>query len=129
MSKFNSIEISNIVSLHPNVEVHKYLGVFEHVCYAPTRSSIQSFRNYYDAYAANVLRDIAIDEGSRTSITDMKELRTSENGNYRLDICISKDCRFVAFQLFERHSMCFEPFCNLCILEGEQARAFENLLA
>lgn len=129
MSKFNSIEISSIVSLHPKVEVHKFFGVFEHVCYSPTRSSIQSFRNYYDADAANILRDIATDSNTRTTIADIEEMRTSENGNYRLDICISKDCRFVAFQLFERRSTSFEPYCNLCILEGEQARAFENLLA
>lgn len=129
MSKFNSIEIADIVSLYPKVETHKFFGFFERVMYMPTRSRIESYRNYYDAPEAHILHDIAEGEDARRSLSELPEMNTSESGNYRLDICMSNDCKFVAFQVFERNQNDFVPYSKLCILEGEQAQAFENLLA
>jgi len=129
MSKFNSIEISSIVSLHPRVEHNKHFGLFESVRYTPTRSSISSFRNYYSANDAKVLTDIAAGGDARKAMNQMKEISTQNEGKYRLDICISADCRFVAFQVFERQDKTFQPCSQLCFLEGDEASAFENLLA
>lgn len=129
MSKFNTIEISNLVALHPKVEVHKFLGLFERVSYLPTRSNIESYRNYYDAREADVLQKIAEGDDPQTALEAAEEMQTSNNGNYRLDICMSKDCQFAAFQVFEREHGEFVPYSKLCFLEGNQAQVFENLLA
>lgn len=128
MSKFNAIEISNLVSLHPRVEIHKILGLFERVRYLPTRSAIQSYRNYYEATQAQVFQQIADSEDPETKLASASEMHTSENGNYRLDICLSADCQFAAFQVFVRQDESYIPYSKLCFLEGAQAKTFENLL-
>lgn len=129
MSKFNTIEISNLVSLHPKVEKHKFFGFFERVCYQPTRSSIESYRNYYDIREADILQQIAEGDDPKTTLEAATEMQTSENGDYRLDICLSEDCQFAAFQVFERKQGEFVPYSKLCFLEGAQAEAFEDLIA
>lgn len=129
MSKFNTIEIANLVALHPKVEVHKYFGLFERVTYAPTRSNIESYRNYYNVYEADVLQKIAEGDDPKVILEAAEEMQTSSNGNFRLDICLSRDCQFAAFQVFERQHDEFVPYSKLCFLEGGQAQVFENLLA
>ena len=129
MSKFNTIEISGLVSLHPKVETHKFLGFFEHVRYQPTRSSIESYRNYYGAREAEVFQQIADGNDPKATLEAAEEMQTSEGGDYRLDMCLSEDCQFAAFQVFERRKGEYVPYSKLCFLEGAQAEAFENLIA
>lgn len=129
MSKFNTIGISNLVALHPKVEIHKFFGFFERVCYQPTHSSIESYRNFYDIREADILQQIAEGNDPKTALETAEEIHTSENGDFRLDICLSKDCQFAAFQVFERKQDEFIPYSKLCFLEGAQAQAFENLIA
>lgn len=129
MSKFNTIAISRFVALHPKVEIHKILGLFERVCYQPTRSSIQSYCNYYTADEATVLRHIAEGDDPRLALRSAQEIHTTDNGDYRLDLCLSGDCQFAAFQVFERKNNEYIPYSKLCFLEGEEASALENLLA
>ena len=129
MSKFNSIEISNLVALHPKVEVHKFLGLFERVSYQPTHSLIESYQNYYDAPDADVLQKIAEGDDPKETLEAAMEMNTVQTGDYRLDLCISKDRMFAAFQVFERQSDKFVPYSKLCFLEGDSANMFENLLA
>lgn len=128
MSKFNTIEISHLVGLHPKVESTKFLGLFERVVYQPTHSPIHSFRNYYDSQAANILLQISETASRQESLQRLSEIKTETSGNYRLDLCISDDHNFVAFQVFERQSTTFVPFTTLCFLEGPNAMAFEDIL-
>lgn len=129
MSKFSTIEISRLVSLHPKVERYSFLSFFEHACYLPTRSNIRSYRNYYDAREACLLQQIAEGNDPRTTLETVVGMQSSPSGDYRLDFCLSKDCQFAAFQVFERQSGEFVPYSKLCFLEGSQAQALENLIA
>lgn len=129
MSKFSTIEISRLVSLHPKVERHSFLSFFEHACYLPTRSDINSYRSYYDAPEAGLLQQIADGSDPKATLVTASGMQSSPNGDYRLDLCLSKDCQFAAFQVFERQSDEFVPYSKLCFLEGSQAQALENLIA
>lgn len=129
MSKFNAIEISGLVSLHPKVETRKFLGLFEQTRYQPTHSCIESYRNFYDAHEAEVFQQIADSNETKDILQTATEMQTSDHGDYRLDLCMSKDCQFAAFQIFERKQDQFVPYSKLCFLEGIQAEAFNNLLA
>lgn len=129
MSKFSAIEISSLVALHPKVEIHKFLGLFERVCYQPTRSSIESYRNFYDEPEAELLQRIAEAEDPRQCLGESLEIRTSADQRYRLDLCMSSDCQFAAFQVFECQHGEYVPYSKLRFLEGDQARVFESLLA
>lgn len=127
MSKFSNIQIAEIVALHPQVEVHKFFGLFEYATYQGTHSRIESYRNFYNKPEALSLVHIA--DAPKESLLSASELQANPDGNYRVDLCISKDCKFAAFQVFERKGSDFEPFSKLCILEGEEASTFEKLLA
>lgn len=132
MSKFTSIEMSDLVALHPKVESHKFLGMFEHVCYKPTNSKIESYRNYYNASEAEVLIRLSEEpeENFEQCISANKELQiTDNNAEYRMDLCLSHDCCFAAFQVFQLRQGEYTPVSKLRILEGEKAKSFENLLA
>ena len=129
MSKFRTIGISSLVALHPKVEIHKFLGMFERVNYQPTHSAISSYRNYYNVREAELLQQIADTEQPAQGQASVTEIHTADNGDYRLDLCMSADCEFVAFQVFVRKRGEYEPFSKLCFLEGESARIFEDLLA
>ena len=129
MSKFSAIEISSIVTLHPKVESRKFLGLFERTRYQPTHSPIESYRNYYDQREADLFQQIAESSNPGQRMIDMKEMQTSKSQDYRVDLCISHDCQFVAFQVFVRQQDEYAPYSKLCFLEGNDASAFENLLA
>lgn len=129
MSKFNAIEIARLVALHPKVDERRFMGLFERVVYVPTRSRIDSYRNYYGQHEADVLLNIAEAEDPRPFLGQAKEIHIDPQGRYRLDLCISADCCFAAFQVFEQRNGTFEPYSKLRFLEGEDARVFENLLA
>lgn len=129
MSKFNAIEISSLVSLHPKVETHKLFGLFERVQYQPTHSKIESYRNYYSASEASIFQQIADAPHPEQELAHLDEMQTNPEGSYRVDLCLSHDCKFAAFQVFERRNDEFVPFSKLCFLEGELASKFENLLA
>lgn len=129
MSKFNAIGISSLVALHPKVEIHKFLGLFERVSYQPTHSAIVSYRNYYSAREAEIFQQIAETEDPTSCLKNAEEMQTVDNGDYRLDLCMSNDCQFAAFQVFERKQGEYIPYSKLRFLEGDSARIFENLLA
>lgn len=129
MSKFNSIGISSIVALHPKVEIHKFFGLFERVSYQPTHSAIVSYRNFYGLQEAQVFLQIAETEDPTSCLKNAEEMQTVEDGDYCLDLCMSKDCQFAAFQVFERKKGEYIPYSKLRFLEGDSARIFENLLA
>ena len=129
MSKFSTIEISRLVALHPHVEVHRFLGFYERVSYQPTHSGIESYRNFYAAPEAEVLQQIAEAEDPSQFLSSAVEMMTTDGGNYRLDLCMSHDCRFAAFQVFELKGEDYVPYSKLRFLEGDNARIFESLLA
>lgn len=129
MSKFHTIEIADLVALHPHVEISKFLGFFEHVFYQPTHSNIESYRNYYAKTDANTLADIAEAEHPTQLMEQVSEMHTSTSNDYRLDLCMSADHQFAAFQVFARKQDAYVPYSKLCFLEGNCAAQFENLLA
>ncbi len=128
MSKFSSIEISNLVALHPKVEIHRFMGLYERVCYQPTHSRIESYRNFYGQREAQVFQQIAEAEDPQACLSTATEMQTSATQDYRVDLCMSGDCQFAAFQVFERQHDQYVPYSKLRFLEGELAKVFENLL-
>ncbi len=132
MSKFEALEMSQHVALHPRVEAQKFLGLFgQHYLYTPTRSRISSFSNYYDTNDGEAF--LRISEASEEEICEqinrMGERQVTGQGEYRLDLCISADARFVAFQLYHRQRGEYQAVSIIRFLEGDTAQCFEQLLA
>lgn len=132
MSKFEAIEMSKHVALHPKVEEHKILGLFgRHYQYAPTHSRLSSYRNYYNTADGESFLHLseAPAEVIGEQISTIGERNTTADGEYRLDMCLSDDARFVAFQVFKRNRGEYEPVSIIRFLEGDEAQSFEQLLA
>lgn len=131
MSKFSAIEISQLVALHPKVNNQKLFGLFERVRYVPTGSKIESYRNYYSAADAETLIRLSetSDDAIAQDLSNCSELPLSQEQDYRMDLCKSDDCQFVAFQVFRKKMGEYEAASKLRILEGELALKFENILA
>ena len=51
-----------------------------------------------------------------------------ENGNYLLEVCVSRDRRFVALMLHHYILMGYEPVTDVCIFEDKEAYLIQKLL-
>ena len=131
MSNFDAIEMSKHVALHPKVEARKFLGLFgRQYQYVPTHSRLSSYRNYYNATDGESFLHLseATAEVISQQIRSIGERNTTDNGEYRLDMCLSADACFVAFQVYKLQGGDYVPVSIIRFLEGDDARNFEQLL-
>ena len=99
MSRFFSVEIASAVSEHPHVSIKKsFFGLFANAYYNVTNSQIDSYENSYSRETGERIKPL-FSVGDKYVIgctKDIGSLHQQPNGNYRLDICISRDRHFIA---------------------------------
>lgn len=132
MSLFFSVEMASAVSKHPHVSIKKSLfGLFAKAYYNVTKSQIGSYENSYSRETGERIKPL-FSIGDKYVIGCTKDiglLHQQPNGNYRLDICISRDRQFIALQLFHFENLMYRPVTDVRYFEGEQAEAIEKLFA
>ena len=132
MSRFFSVEIASTVSEHPHVSIKKsFFGLFANAYYNVTNSQIDSYENSYSRETGERIKPL-FSVGDKYVIgcaKDIGSLHQQPNGNYRLDICISRDRQFIALQLFHFENLMYRPVTDVRYFEGEQAEAIDNLFA
>ena len=132
MSRFFSVEIASTVSEHPHVSIKKsFFGLFANAYYNVTNSQIDSYENSYSRETGERIKPL-FSVGDKYVIgctKDIGSLHQQPNGNYRLDICISRDRQFIALQLFHFENLMYRPVTDVRYFEGEQAEAIEKLFA
>lgn len=132
MSRFFSVEMASAVSKHPHVSIKKSLfGLFAKAYYNVTKSQIGSYENSYSRETGERIKPL-FSIGDKYVIDCTKDiglLHQQPNGNYRLDICISRDRQFIALQLFHFENLMYRPVTDVRYFEGEQAEAIEKLFA
>lgn len=132
MSRFFSVEIASAVSEHPHVSIKKsFFGLFANAYYNITNSQIDSYENSYSRETGERIKPL-FSVGDKYVIgctKDIGSLHQQPNGNYRLDICISRDRQFIALQLFHFENLMYRPVTDVRYFEGEQAEAIEKLFA
>ena len=132
MSRFFSVEIAPAVSEHPHVSIKKsFFGLFANAYYNVTNSQIDSYENSYSRETGERIKPL-FSVGDKYVIgctKDIGSLHQQPNGNYRLDICISRDRQFIALQLFHFENLMYRPVTDVRYFEGEQAEAIEKLFA
>ena len=132
MSRFFSVEMASAVSKHPHVSIKKSLfGLFAKAYYNVTKSQIGSYENSYSRETGERIKPLfSIGDKEVIGCTkDIGLLHQQPNGNYRLDICISRDRQFIALQLFHFENLMYRPVTDVRYFEGEQAEAIEKLFA
>lgn len=129
MASFKSLEMAAVLSQDNRIEIKKSL-FGQKALYQPTQSPID----------VEVL-EYAPDAGARmerllTLSTDklMAELQTKEApkstpvGQFRLEVCRSKDGAFAAVQLFRFADFTYHVASELKLLEGADVALVEKLL-
>ena len=132
MSRFFSVEIASAVSEHPHVSIKKsFFGLFANAYYNITNSQIDSYENSYSRETGERIKPL-FSVGDKYVIGCTKDiglLHQQPNGNYRLDICISRDRQFIALQLFHFENLMYRPVTDVRYFEGEQAKKKKKLFA
>ena len=102
MSKFYNLDMAKEVALHPQiVEASHFFGLLKDIVYAPTSSQVESYSNFYNDNDAQLFKLLIDSPTSKLeeSLKPLETVETTDDGRYRLDLCISHDGQFIAMQL------------------------------
>ena len=128
MPSFKSLEMAAAVSAYHNISIRKSFFSTK-VIYIPTDSAVKTMVLEYspsDGKQVERLLCMPPDE----MIADIEhngKPRTGANGNFRLDICLSKDRRFCALQLFRFVGLRYCPVFAPRFYEGKDAETVSKL--
>ncbi len=130
MSKFLALNMANEVAKNPQVSLEKSVfGLHTSAQYQPTHSKIDSFSNFYGTTGRDILERILDSKNVDDAIESVNEIECDESGKYRLDLCISRDHKFIAMQLNEVTDSAEKHLSPIRYYEGEDAEKIENLFA
>lgn len=124
MASFKHMEIAPVVSAHEHIETKKgFLGLSTKVCYTPTRSEVDSIRNYYTPASGSAIQQFLLrfQSDPASAAKAALSLTTDPNGNYSLEMCVSRDGHFMALQLFRYSDLAYQPITEVRIYEGQEA--------
>lgn len=132
MSRFNSVEMAKTVSQHSHVAMnHTFFGIITTARYTETGSLIDSFENFYAKIEGEELRGFLSlsDDQIQNRKCWNRIAYNKEYGNYRLDLCLSRDHKFVAMQLYQFIAFMYRPVTDVRCFEGETAEHVLKLIA
>lgn len=131
MSKFNALRMAQEVAKYPQIAIRdSFFGLFSETVYKPTESKVESYSNYYDADNGLVFRRLieCPDEHLSEMLQSLHETHQDKQGRFRLDLCISEDCRFIAMQLNEVSAESVHHLTPIRYFEGKEAEQVEDLI-
>ena len=105
-----------------------FFGLCTTLTYTPTQSIIDARQIELTPSEGDQLSRLMNDgRDSLLKAAASVKLHPIVNGNYKLDVCISRDHQFVALQLLKYIQLNYEPVTPLLIYEGEEAKAVAQL--
>lgn len=130
MAKYNSEEMAKAISQHKNTGITKsFFGLVENAVYIPTNSKIGTYRKYYSKEVGgcfsklNALSEAQLDEYVKKN----GKLQTDDNGNIKVEFCLSKDASFLVMQIFQFCDLNYHPTSDVMVFEGSTAQTIANL--
>lgn len=123
--------MAKTVAANPNIEVKKRLfGLFSHVVYKPTRSTVMAHRYEYTAEEGERLKGLLDAKGEvlEQKLKALEPLHHVDLGNIELQTCYSVDHRFAALQLMNYKDLCYVPVTDVHVFEGREAQLIIDLL-
>ena len=130
MAKINHIEMGAEVMALDNIEVKKgFMGWSVKLIYKPTHSIVKIKEKEYSAEDGRRLKSILATEPENIEEAISKfPVSAIGMGNVKLQACISKDFQFAAVQLLSFQDFDYKPITDVCVYEGEAAKAIARLL-
>ncbi len=117
------------VSAYKNIAIKKSLFSTK-AFYTPTGSPVKALVLEYspsEGEKVERLLNMAPDKMA-AEIEQKGKPRTSPNGNFQLEVCLSDDRRFCALQLSRFADLCYHPLFEPRFFEGEVVEDYAKLL-
>ncbi len=128
MSSLKSLEMVAAVSAYKNITIKKSLFSTKAV-YTPTQSHVKAMVLEYSPSEGGELErllNMPLDKMA-AEIQQRGKPATSDNGNFRLEVCLSDDHQFCALQLFRFSNYSYHPLFEPRFLEGTDVEYIAKL--
>ncbi len=128
MAKVSKLEMAPQVLNHSNITIQKSL-LGEKVIYTPTGSRVKAYQREYASSDGQLLQRIfnASDDQLEALVEKARGVVKSAIGSTRVDMCISADRQFAAFQMFKFLNLSYQRDGNVRIYEGYAANLIADL--
>ena len=128
MAKVSKLEMAPQVLNHSNITIQKSL-LGEKVIYTPTGSRVKAYQREYASSDGQLLQRIfnASDDQLEALVEKARGVVKSAIGSTRVDMCISADRQFAAFQMFKFLNLSYQRDGNVRIFEGYTANLIADL--
>lgn len=115
----------------PQVEIKKcFFGLSTSMTYMKTNSKIRIIQNEYDASNGKMLEDLLLT--SPEKLVELgapaKDIKKSDIGNYRLDVCLSDDKQFLAAQLLRFVDFNYVEITDMKVFEGKASEIIAEII-
>ena len=118
------------VAKHPLIADQEHLfGLIHNVVYKPTDSKIESYSNYYTEEDARLFKNLieGKDGNLQEELNPLEKVMCNEESLFRLDLCISHDCHFIAMQLNHVNGKEITHITPIRYFEGNDALAVNEI--
>ena len=129
MAKVSKLEMAPQVLNHSNITIQKSL-LGEKVIYTPTGNRVKAYQREYASSDGQLLQRIfnASDDHQLEALVEKaRGVVKSAIGSTRVDMCISADRQFAAFQMFKFLNLSYQRDGNVRIFEGYAANLIADL--
>ena len=129
MANIKNPQMWNDICADGRVSVSKSLfGLRTTAVYNPTNSVLDaSINEYSPADGDRMKRILESDRDNLEKAVANFRPQTVANGNYRAEVCASRDGAFLAVQLLQFIRMNYEPVTDVLIFEGADARVVKQM--
>lgn len=130
MASFNSLEMADALSRMDDIHIKKSWFVTKAV-YLPTQSGLHMMVREYSSVEGRKLEQMMSQPAAQWQqlLQSAGCPRRTDVGPYRLEMCISKDRRFAALQLFRyKDDYSYQPVTSLITCRQTGLDAVETLM-
>ena len=129
MPSIKSLEMAAVVSAHNNITIKKSLFSTK-ATYTPTGSPVKALLLEYSPSEGERVERL-LNMSPEKMVTEIqqkgKPAAISANGNFRLEVCLSKDHQFCALQLFRFGGLGYHSLFESRFYEGETVEQIVRL--
>lgn len=129
MANIKNLQMWENICADARIRINKSMfGLRTTAIYDPTNSVIDANTFEYSPEDGKRVKNI-LDMPKEKIVDAIGNLcpRTADYGNYKAEVCTSRDGGFLAVQLFQFEKLNYEPVTGVLIFEGKEAAAISKL--
>ncbi|MGN0213786.1 MAG: hypothetical protein ACI4AH_03125 [Muribaculaceae bacterium] len=132
MASIMRLTMTEKVIANKNIDIREsFFGLVKRAYYLPTESKIVVSLKDLDVETGNKVKKLLDDqnENLKENVAALGEVRESPISNMRLEVCVSRDGQFAAFQLLRFMGIDYRPITDVRIYEGAEAELVASALS